>query len=453
MKKKLVLLLALALSLSLTGCNLVVKDKAVDMQRTVLSVNDEIVSKESFLPRYEETLARQRQFEQMLAANGITGYDMSDSEVAEQTMDTLIRRIVINQKAKEMGLTTLSEEEQKQMEEAAQSDYQTNLDTVKAQYFTGSQLPEEELEKAIKKQAVKLGITYENMAETALNSIIEDKVREEIYKDITVEDTAIQEEYDSRVHSDKTRFEQDSAAYGSDRLSGKDLYYVPAGYRLVKQVLVKFDEESQAAIDEARTAHQPFEAAVTQAQNNLDENAAAIEAAESDEKKAELEANVEALTALLENAQKEAEPTQKALDMALEKGYTAIYGKAHDIYLRAHLGTSFDKLVKEFSEDPGQPEEGYAITDNFTQFDSAFVEPAMALSAAGNVARPSKGQYGYYIVQYTGDIKEGPVNFETVKDDIHAELLKKVQDDAFTAAVQAWIDASTVEKFIDRVLE
>ena len=115
------------------------------------------------------------------------------------------------------------------------------------------------------------------------------------------------------------------------------------------------------------------------------------------------------------------------------------------------MGTSFDKLVKEFSEDPGQPEEGYAITDNFTQFDSAFVEPAMALSAAVIARLPS--QYGYYIVQYTGDIKEGPVNFETVEDDIHAELLKKAQDDAFTAAVQAWIDASTVEKFIDRVLE
>ena len=119
MKKKLVLLLALALSLSLTGCNLVVKDKAVDMQRTVLSVNNEIVSKESFLPRYEETLARQRQFEQMLAANGITGYDMSDSEVAEQTMDTLIRRIVINQKAKEMTDHPIRRRA-KEMEEAAQ---------------------------------------------------------------------------------------------------------------------------------------------------------------------------------------------------------------------------------------------------------------------------------------------------------------------------------------------
>ena len=104
------------------------------------------------------------------------------------------------------------------------------------------------------------------MAETALNSIIEDKVREEIYKDITVEDTAIQEEYDSRVHSDKTRFEQDSVAYGSDRLSGKDLYYVPAGYRLVK-VPVKFDEESLPPLTR-QGSHQPFEAAVTQAQNN-----------------------------------------------------------------------------------------------------------------------------------------------------------------------------------------
>ncbi len=453
MKKRLVLLLTIVLALSLTGCNLVVKDKAVDMQRTVLTVNGQSINKESFLPRYETTLERQRQFEQMLAANGITGYNMSDEDVVEQTMDAIIRNMVISQKADEMDLSALSEEEQKQVQDTAQSDYQQNLNTVKAEFFAGSNLSEEELEKAIQKQAADLGITLESMADNALNMLLEEKVRAEAVKDVTVEDAAVQAEYDSRVNGDKTRYEEDVTAYGSDRLSGKAPYYVPAGYRLVKQVLVKFDAESQAAIDEAKAALQPYEAAVTQAQSNLDANAAAIETAESDEKKAELQANTEALTALLDTAKKEAEPFQKALDMALEKGYTAIYPKAQDIYLRANLGESFDELIKEYSEDPGQPAEGYAITDGFTQFDSAFVEPAMKLSSVGNIARPSKGIYGYYILQYAGDVQDGAISFDEVKESIHAELLKTAQDEAFTAAVQAWTDASTIEKFVDRVLD
>ena len=117
------------------------------------------------------------------------------------------------------------------------------------------------------------------------------------------------------------------------------------------------------------------------------------------------------------------------------------------MYTRALGGENFDELIKEFNEDPGQPAQGYAIRKGFTDFDEAFVTPAMALENPGDVAEPSKGMYGYYIVQYAAPVKEGAVDLTTVKDAIQSELLTARQEEVYESTVQQWISASEVSTF------
>ena len=150
----------------------------------------------------------------------------------------------------------------------------------------------------------------------------------------------------------------------------------------------------------------------------------------------------------MDEAKQEEAKAQKEVDDALEQGYDDIKDKVNDIYERAASGEDFDALADEFNEDSGMPEEGYAVCDGFADFDKAFIEPAMALKNIGDVSKPSKGIYGYYIVQYAGDIKKGPVPMEEVQEGIKTKLLSQRQNETYENKVQEWIASGDIT--IDR---
>ena len=99
------------------------------------------------------------------------------------------------------------------------------------------------------------------------------------------------------------------------------------------------------------------------------------------------------------------------------------------------------------------PATGYAVREGFASFDEAFVKPAMALAAIGDVAEPSQGIYGYYIVQYAGDIQAGPVNYDDVKETIRGELLTAGQNEAWEAAIAKWKEEAAIKEYMDRLAD
>lgn len=448
MKKRVVLSVLLAAALLLSGCSLVVKDQAVDNARTVVSVNGETVNKETFMQDYNSALQYQEMLAQFYANYGMTAPAVSEDEILQQTVDSAVQRLVLRQKARELRLDELSAEENAKVDEDAQSAYGAQLESVKSQYFSGTQLEGDALAAALAEKAAELGINLDAIRADTLESAVLAKVRAESVKDVTVTAEEIQAEHSARVEKDKTAFEADKTAYGTARNGGTAVYYAPAGYRMVKQVLVKFLADDQAALDKANAAVTPLTSAVTQAKAALAENETALakEGLAADElqkltdKKAELQKALDDAVAAESAAQSEA-------DAALEKAYANIEAKAQDVYAKATSGAAFDDLVKEYNEDGGQPAEGYAICEGFTSFDEAFVAPAMALTEAGSVAQPSKGIYGFYIVQYAADVAEGPAPLDTVSETIKADLLAARQEETYNAAVQSWTAAAQVETF------
>ena len=93
------------------------------------------------------------------------------------------------------------------------------------------------------------------------------------------------------------------------------------------------------------------------------------------------------------------------------------------------------------------PEQGGLATG----FDEAFMKPAMALENIGDVAEPSQGIYGYYIVQYAADIPEGSVALDTVRESIHEKLLTAKQDAAFVETGDQWVAEADIKTFTDRM--
>lgn len=445
-KRNVVLSLGLACALTLSGCSLVVKDAKVDAARTILSVNGETRDKKTFTADYTAALEQQKRLEQIYKSYGISAPSLSDEDVLKQVMDSAVRSLVLEQKAKALRFDELSAEEQKKLEENAENAYQNELNAVKAQYFAGTTLEKDALDEAVKQQAEKLGVTKDLVTESARRAIVLEKLRAEAVKDVTVTAEEIKAEFDKRADKDKERFEKDKDAYGKAVLNGETVYFAPAGYRYVKQVLIKFTDDSQKAIDEARAALSPLTAALSQAQAAYDAAAEAVKAEGlADDKLQELnDKKAEADKALTE-ARDKAAAAQKNVDDALAAGYAAIENKANEVYEKAKAGEDFDKLIEEYNQDPGMTSDGYAVCENFSAFDAAFVSPAMALENKGDVAAPSKGLYGFYIVSYAGDVTEGPVDLALVQDTIEGELKTARQNDVYEETVANWVKESDVE--------
>ena len=108
-------------------------------------------------------------------------------------------------------------------------------------------------------------------------------------------------------------------------------------------------------------------------------------------------------------------------------------------------GADWDTLMAEKTQDPGMQsgttaERGYAVSADMTNFDSAFVEAAMALKNVGDVSDKTRGSaYGYYIIKYVGDAVEGPIALDDVKESIQSSLLSTKQDDTYTQTVDGWV--------------
>lgn len=75
----------------------------------------------------------------------------------------------------------------------------------------------------------------------------------------------------------------------------------------------------------------------------------------------------------------------------------------------------------------------------------------MNLKNIGDVSDIVKGDLGYYILKYQGDIKEGPVDFDSVKDSIKKSILDQKQNDAYNNQIQKWIDESNAKIHADRM--
>ena len=92
-------------------------------------------------------------------------------------------------------------------------------------------------------------------------------------------------------------------------------------------------------------------------------------------------------------------------------------------------------------------ETGYAVFSGMTSFDSAFVDAAMALSSVGDVSGKVRGEtYGYYILKYAGDEAEGPIDYETVKEDIRSSLLTTKQTSTYTDTLNAWVEEAGIKE-------
>ena len=448
MKKQALLALMLALTLILSGCTLIQKDPAVDAATVIIKLGDAEVTKGEIQEQVNEQL---RYMAQIYSMYGYSYDPTSPENIAsaqESVIESFKEKLVSDAKIAELGLDKLTEEEEAQVQSKAEETYQSNLDYTKDDEEYADLSDEEKTEKA-KAKLEETGYTMEKALENARETVLSDKLRQEIIKDVAVTEEDIKKEYDSRVESAKSTYENDAAAWTTAANNGTTLYYTPAGVRFVKQILTKFTDEDQAAIDAAKAKVTETGAKVTEAESKVSDAQAILDDENaSEEDKTAAKGDLEAAQADLTAAQTDADAARVEEQTATETAFANIDAVADDVLKQLEEGADWETLMAEKNQDPGMQsgitaERGYAVTSTMTSFDSAFVEAAMALEKPGDHSGKVRGNsYGYYIIKYVADAVEGAINQEEVKSEIESSVLSTKQDETYENTIHEWVDAA-----------
>ena len=449
MRKKALLAMLLALTLLLSGCALIVKDEAVDNATEIIRMGDQVITKDKVKAEVQNQLDSMAYYYSLYGSS----FDATSAEniaaAQEEAVKDLKQDLALTAKAAELGLDQLTAEEEEKAKTSAQESYDSALDYVKTNMLQDSGLEGEELDKAAADKLTELGVSLDAYIESAKKTAVDDKLREYAIKDVAVTDEEIKTEYDSRVEKDKETYGENAGSWASAANNGTTLYYTPAGVRRVKQILTKFKDEDQTAIDDAKKAQTDANTAVTAANAKV---SAAQETLDTEgiteEIQTQAEADLKAANEELEKANTDLDAANKAVEDATNKAFENIAADADEILQQLKDGEDWQKLMDEKNQDPGMKsnEKGYAVATGMTGFDSAFVDAAMALAKPGDVSDKVKGSsYGYYIIRYDSDEAEGAVSLDDVKETISSALLSTKQNEAYNAAKEQWVEEAGIK--------
>ena len=439
MRKKSLLALLLVMSLLMSGCALVTVDQAADNARTIIDVNGETVTKLQVSNAVNNAISQNEYMNQLYAMFGMTGSAPTDkASITPQVISAFVENLVSLQKAKELGLDQYTDEDKAKIQEETDKDWQSYLSQVANAYFPDQELEGEALEAEALKYIEENGLaTKDQIAESATEEVLLEKLRDYAVKDVAVTEAELEALLNDKITADMEEFAADANAYGDAVNGDETVYYAPAGYRQIKQILVALQSDDSTAITTA-------EGALTTAQNNLTTAQDALTNAAED-------ADKDALQAAVDEAQKAVDEAQKAVDEAEAAAFANIQDKVNDIYAKATAeGADFDALQAEYNEDTVK-DKTYAVCAGYSSFVEAFTNGAMALQNVGDVSEPIKSTYGYHIIKYVADVQEGAVTLDAVRDTLATEALSSKQEETYNAALAAWTEEANVKTYPEKM--
>lgn len=319
----------------------------------------------------------------------------------------LINEQVIIKKAKEMGVFELTAEEQaeadKEYEDMINSKIRSLGETAateralaaleeagdSADTISIPELSAEEMETIGRERYEELleecGMTYDDLKWWATASRIADKLYDAITKDIPQSD--IDKGYQELIDEAKMFYETDMSTYFQ---IGYSDVWLPEGSRLVKHILIGFDEDKKKEIHNLRQEGKDTEA------NTLREEAAA----------------------------------------ALEEKRMEVEQKLDD-------GAKLEDLISEYSADKAGSEanpNGYTVVPNDNRWMSEFTKGAFVPENIGD-RTVVVTDYGVHIMIYAGDAK----TTDAAKAVFENLIRTNIKNEKYSTTIDAWIEEYAYE--------
>ena len=360
----------------------------------------------------------------------VVAYGM-DGALREVVVNTLAEEAIVLYMADQLGLG-LTEEQQTQFAADAQSTYEGLVDSYYQTYLTGS---DEEEGLAAAAQALNdMGYDYDYYYNALVDNQLITNVYDYVTRDVTVSEEEIEATYDENVAADEANY-ADPYQFENAFMNGTTIYYTPEGYRNVKHILFKFDDEQAARYDELSTRLADLEAEQLAAAE-VAEATPAPEATETATDETATAAPTEAPRAITEI---EADIAETNAD--LDALYAELMPEAESAIERFNAGEDIDALIAELSDD-NMPESGYAVSEtadaSLQAWDPAFTAGALSVEEVGGLSAPVRGVYGIHLIYYAGDITPGATALEDVHDEVEAQALQAKISQTYGAQIDAW---------------
>lgn len=373
----------------------------------------------------EDALVEYAQYESMYASYGINLADYGlDAQYKQMAVESLVQNAAIDAKAAELGLYDLDDETLAGLSEEAAANFEAYITSISS-YFEAEGVSEEEVRTQSIDYLASMGYTQESLLESMVVNYVDEKLYNMTVEGVAVTAEDVQAAYDALVAEQETSFASDSS-YNNARNNGDLIVWNPEGYRAVKHVLVKFNDEQAAACSELTTELSSLNAELEAAQTPTGDEAVAT--TEEIRPVEDIEADIAAVQA------------------EIDALYAELAPRAQEVIDKFNAGTPFADLIAEYNEDPGMQSEptasnGYAVAATSTTWDPAFTEGAMSIESVGGISAPVHGSYGIHIIYFDFEIPAGAVDFETVKADVEADALETKIADTYAAAVETWVEA------------
>ena len=403
MKKKTTAVLAIitfVMVLVFSSCSSNPNDKI-----TVATIDGEKVTKTEYLETWESVKSNY----------GITAEVLNDAQYTDQLDDlrkdvlkSVVTQIVSRKELKELGYYQFTEEEKLSINEQTDIILQNILSSKEAEMMAelGENYNERDYAKAVAKYT-KVALDEYGLDEDYIRSYLEYNIAMENAEiellDVTVTNDDLLELFNQRVEEDQEVF-SDLATYEYyTTQGGYEPYYVPEGFRMVRHVLISLDNETSNEIQTIRSAGNDEEA-------------------------------------------------DKLLETSLEN----IYNDALDIYaLIANGEITFDEAIEQYNDDPGMlsSPNGYQMSLDSVTYVQEFTDAGMALENVGDISELVATDFGYHILEYTSDVESGPIDFDTVKNDLVEEATEIVKQEEWTALSEEWLAKYVIEYFYENLVE
>ena len=381
----------------------------------------------------------------MYAQYGIP-VDNYAAEIKQSIAESMVRQAVLDAKAAEMGLDQLSDETTAELTEQANADLENYINYYTS-YFATEGASDEDNRAATIKGLEDAGISVDALLKDRVSNYVSEQLHNEVTKDVAVTDEEIQAKYEAMVEDDKSTYAEDDYSYNNALTNGDTIAWNPEGYRTVKHVLVKFDDDQAKQYSELKSTL-----------DSLSDELAALDNPEPTEAPAEAEAPAEEEAEEEKAAPRTREEIQKDIGdigASIEVLYSQLLPKAQEVVDAFNGGTDIDTLIAQYGEDPGMTREpgmtqGYAVSANSTVWDPAFTEGAMSIAEVGQISEPVRGQNGIHIIYYLGDITPGEVPFEDIKDGVAAAALEDKVSKTYEDQVNVWVEEAAPVYHLDR---
>jgi len=479
MKKLLCLVMAVLMALSAMA----MAESQDDLQAQLDAANARIAELEAqvekYKPYYEKQVVAEygedgiiwrddamKEYEAAASAYSQYGLSIDDyaEGIKEDILKSLVKSAVIDAKAAELGLGELDDETVAKLQEEAAKTFETYVDSYRS-YFAADAATDEEAREQTIAALEQYGLTQDALAQQTIDGYVDEQLYNYVTADVTVTDEDIQAKYDAMVAEAQENY-ADDYSYNNARNSGTTIAWNPEGYRAVKHVLIKFDDdqakrysELHGTLDSLNAELEALDAPVaeTEAPVEIEDADIEVEEAPVEEAEATPEATPETTPEPTPEPRSREEIQADIGNIAteIEALYSQLLPQAQQVIDEFNGGADFDSLIEKYNADPGMQNEptatnGYAVSAGSTTWDPAFTEGTMGIEAVGQISGPVYGQNGIHVIYYLSDITPGPVALEDIADAVKDAALQDKVSEVYNSQVEAWVEEAKPVYHVDR---